>query len=121
MLLNIFLSATSHIVSSLPKTPSPILMQYLMMLMMGGAALLNKKELRKVTRKLKWQLFKQSFKNFFKSSGDGSGKIALRLILILALGGLLVWGAVRLLGPLGWLFLIIVLVKLLSRPTKSHF
>jgi Flp pilus assembly protein TadB len=112
MLLNILLSAASHIDSSLPKTPSPILMQYLMMLMMGGAALLNKKELRKVTRKLKWQLFKQSFKNMFKSNSGNSKKI--RRIILLVLGGLLIWWLYTLIGFWSLLFLILLVVGFAS-------
>jgi hypothetical protein len=123
MLLDIFLSVTSLATSSIPKLPSPVLMQYLLLLTMGGgAAALSKKQLRKLTRKVKWELFKDSVKSLFKPGDrDSNGKITKRILLILLLGGLLVWGAVTLLGPLGWLFLIIVLIKLLSRPSKSHF
>jgi ABC-type transport system involved in cytochrome bd biosynthesis fused ATPase/permease subunit len=123
MLLDIFLSVTSLPTSSIVKSPLPLLMQYLMLLTMGGVAVtLSKKQLKKVARKLKWELLKDSIKKLFKPGDrDSNGKIAKRIILILLLGGLLVWGAVALLGPLGWLFLIIVLIKLLSRPTKSHF
>jgi hypothetical protein len=123
MLLDIFLSVTSLFTPSVPKLPSPALMQYLLLLTMGGAAAaLSKKQLRKLTRKVKWELFKDSVKSLFKPGDrDSNGKITKRILLILLLGGLLVWGAVTLLGPLGWLFLIIVLIKLLSRPSKSHF
>jgi hypothetical protein len=123
MLLDIFLSVTSLTNPSIPKLPSPVLMQYLLLLTMGGgAAALSKKQLRKLTRKVKWELFKDSVKSLFKPGDrDSNGKITKRILLILLLGGLLVWGAVTLLGPLGWLFLIIVLIKLLSRPSKSHF
>jgi hypothetical protein len=123
MLLDIFLSVTSLSTSSMSKLPSLALMQYFMLLAMGGtAAALSKKQLRKVIRKAKWELFKDSVKSLFKPGDrDSNGKITKRILLILLLGGLLVWGAVALLGPLGWLFLIIVLIKLLSRPTKSNF
>jgi hypothetical protein len=47
------LNTTTHIVTSLPKSSSAILMPYLMVLMMGGAVFLSKKQLRKATRKMK--------------------------------------------------------------------
>jgi hypothetical protein len=121
MLLDIFLSVSSLATSSIPKLITPSFMQYLMLLTIGGTAVaLSKKQLRKATRKMKWQLFKELAKSFFKSYNSKAKKTR-RIILILLLGGLLVWAAVALLGPLGWLFLILILIKLLSRPTKSHF
>jgi hypothetical protein len=106
MLTNILLSTVSHIVTTVPKTTSPALMQYVLLLMMSGAAFLSKKQLKNALRKMNWQLFKQSFKNMFKSNSGNSKKI--RRIILLVLGGLLIWWLYTLIGIWSLLFLILL-------------
>jgi hypothetical protein len=93
MLLDIFLSVTSLCTSSIPKLPSPTLMQYLMLLTMGGTAVtLSKKQLRK----MKWEIVKNYVKNMFKRKSkkpSGNGKVGLWILMIILLVGLgwLLW------------------------------
>jgi hypothetical protein len=113
MLINILLSSISHSITAVPKTPSPAFLQSLMLLMLGGTAFLNKKQFKKATRKMKWQLLKEVVKNSFKSSSSKS-KRTRRIILFLVLGGLLIWWLYTLIGPLSLLFLILLVVGFAS-------
>lgn len=122
MLLDIFLSVTSLTTTVVTKSTSPAILQYLMLLAMGGAAALSKKQLNKATRKMKWQLLKQTVKSLFnKGDKNSKGKIILRVILILLLGGLITWALVTWLGNLGWLVVLLTLIILFKSVKTSHF
>jgi hypothetical protein len=117
MLQNFLLSISAPAVS---KLPSVELLQYLMLLSLGGVALLSKKQLKKANRKLKWQLLKDTVKNSFSKSGSNKTLIKNLLLILLGLAALL--GVYALIGA-GWtlgLLIVILLIMGAARTNSGH-
>ncbi len=119
MILQTLLSLSSKVIITPKAEPLQELMKYLMLTMAGASAMLNRKQLRKQMKRMKWLMLKATVKNGLHSD-DKSKRQLKNILLIVLFIGLLV-GIYFWLG-LGWLLVLLIFgIALLAAIQKGKW